>query len=144
MINPYNGLNFIDLIIFSVYLTNILVTYARNLSGVWDEKPAIAYIAEAQIYARNYVRGYISEDAIWIFCIVILWIRVFYLIRFNQLLGRFIGVVERLFYDVALFFLFYILQLLFFSCISELSFKRLSDYNKIGVAFKTLFYCSFG
>jgi hypothetical protein len=109
MINPYNGLNFIDLIIFSVYLTNILVTYARNLSGVWDEKPAIEYIAEAQIYARNYVRGYISEDAIWIFSIVILWIRVFYLIRFNQLLGRFIGVVERLFYDVALFFLFYIL-----------------------------------
>ena len=41
MINPYSFLNLIDLFIFSIYLTNILVTYARNLSGTWEERPVI-------------------------------------------------------------------------------------------------------
>ena len=47
MINPYNGLNIIDLVIFSIYVTNIAVTYGRNLNGVWDEKPAIPYVTES-------------------------------------------------------------------------------------------------
>lgn len=41
MINPYSFLNLIDLFIFSIYLTNILVTYVRNLSGTWEERPVI-------------------------------------------------------------------------------------------------------
>lgn len=41
MIIPYTFLNLIDLLIFALYFTNILVTYARNLSGTWDERPVI-------------------------------------------------------------------------------------------------------
>jgi hypothetical protein len=94
MINPYNILNMIDLIIFSIYLTNIIVTFARNLSGTWDEHPVFSYDTLALTYARNYVRGdYLHEDAIWILCIVVLWIRVFYFLRFNEWMGKFLGVV---------------------------------------------------
>lgn len=144
MINPYNFLNLIDLVIFSLFLTNIFVTYARNLSGTWDEHPVFTYDSLALIYARNYVRGILSEDAIWILCLIVLWIRVFYFLRYNEWMGRFLGVVERLIYDLFIFFCFYILQLIFFSSISELCFKRLPDYGSMGAAFKTLFYASFG
>ena len=39
--NPYNFLNILDLLIFAVYLTNISVTYGKNLDGTWEEKPVI-------------------------------------------------------------------------------------------------------
>src|SRR5438132_13302156 len=123
MINPYNFLNLIDLVVFAIFLTNILVTYIRNLSGTWDEHPVFSYDTLALLYARNYVRGHMNEDAIWILCIVVLWIRVFYFLRYNEFMGKFLGVVERLIYDLFIFFCFYLLQLIFFSCISELSFK---------------------
>ena len=121
-----------------------MVTYVRNLYGTWEEKPALEYDTRALIYARNYMRGYVSEDAIWVVCIVCLWIRVFYLIRFNEYMGRFIGIVERLFYDIFLFFCFYLLQLLFFALMANLSFRTLSNYNTTSASFKTLFYASFG
>ena len=76
--------------------------------------------------------------------IVVLWIRVFYFLRYNEWMGRFLAVLERLLYDVALFFLFYLMQLLFFSIVSELSFRRLPNYNTVGKAYATLFYASFG
>jgi hypothetical protein len=38
----------------------------------------------------------VSEDALWVICIVIMWIRVFYFLRFNEFMGKFIGIVERL------------------------------------------------
>lgn len=59
-------------------------------------------------------------------------------------MGRFVGIIERLLYEVCLFFCFYILELLFFSLIAELCFRRLTDYNTVGKAFKTLFYASMG
>lgn len=71
--------------------------------------PHLANETRATIYARNYMRGpYVKEDALWILCIVIMWIRVFYFLRYNEFMGKFIGVVERLLYDVILFFIFYI------------------------------------
>jgi hypothetical protein len=132
------------MVIFAIYFTNILVTYARNLNGTWEERPVISYETLALTYGRNYMRGYVSEDAIWICCIVCLWIRVFYLLRFNEYMGKFIGVLERLFYDIFIFFCFYLLQLIFFSLISELSFRQLNDYNTAVNAFVSLFYASFG
>jgi uncharacterized membrane protein len=44
MISPYNALNMIDLAIFAIYFSNIIVTYAIDLSGIWDEKPVFSYI----------------------------------------------------------------------------------------------------
>ena len=59
-------------------------------------------------------------------------------------MGKFVGIIERLLIDVILFFCFYILELLFFSLMSELCFRRLDNYNTTRKAFKTLFYASMG
>jgi hypothetical protein len=59
--------------------------------------PMVSLEARAIIYARNYVATpLVSEDALWVICIVIMWIRVFYFLRFNEFMGKFIGIVERL------------------------------------------------
>jgi len=108
-INPYSFLSLWDLVIFVFYFTNIMTTYARNLNGTWEERPVIDFGSLALIYARNFMDYKTSEDAIWIICIVCLWIRVFYLLRFNEYMGKFIGIVDRLFYDLFIFFCFYLL-----------------------------------
>jgi len=43
-INPYSILNMIDLVIFAIFFSNILITYSRNQGGTWSEKPAISRI----------------------------------------------------------------------------------------------------
>lgn len=72
--------------------------------------PLIANETRSMQYARNYMNyPNVSEDALWVLCIVIMWIRVFYFLRYNEFMGKFIGIVERLFKEVLLFFCFYII-----------------------------------
>jgi hypothetical protein len=128
-----------------VFLANIIITYAINLRGTWMDYPLLSNDTRAMTYARNYkLNEIISEDALWVICIVIMWIRVFYFLRYNEFMGKFIGIVERLFKEVVLFFCFYILQLIFFSLIAELCFRKPTDFNTFNAAFKTLFYASLG
>jgi hypothetical protein len=61
---------------------------------------------------------YIHEEALWVILIVIMWVRVFYFLRYNEYLGKFITVVERIVKEVTLFFVFYLLQLIFFALIA--------------------------
>jgi Polycystin cation channel len=144
-VNPYSFLNLIDFLIFSIFLANIIITYAKNLSGTWMDYPLIATDTRAMIYGRNFVNDvYISENALWVIMIVIMWIRVFYFLRYNEFMGKFIGIVERLFNEVLLFFVFYIVQLIFFSLIANICFRKPTDYNTFPQAFKTLFYASLG
>ena len=41
-INPYSFLGLFDFLIFSVFFTNIIITYAVNLSGTWMDFPMIS------------------------------------------------------------------------------------------------------
>lgn len=144
-IDAYSFLGLLDLLIFMIFIANIFVTYAKNLWGTWMDFPLVSTDTRSMVYARNYIANpYVSEDAIWFFCIVIMWIRVFYFLRYNEFMGKFIGIVERLFKEVLLFFVFYIIQLVFFSLIAELCFRTPTDYNTTRQAFKTLFYASLG
>lgn len=144
MIDPYSFLNLLDLVVFAFFFTNIMVTYVYDLYGTWTDYPLIGQETLAMIYTRHYYGGWINDQVIWILCIIILWVRVFYFLRFNEPMGKFVGIVERLLYDVALFFCLYLLELTFFSLIAEISFRTLSEYNTAGQAFKTLFYASMG
>ena len=76
--------------------------------------------------------------------IVALWIRVINFTRYNEYLGRFLGVVQRLISEIVLFFVLYLVNLLFFATIAESTFRDLEEYNTIPFAFRTLFFASFG
>lgn len=144
-IDPYGFLNLLDFVIFGVYLANILITYGRNLNGTWMDYPLLATETRATIYCRNYMRkDYLYEDALWIVCIVVMWIRVFFFIRYNEFMGKFVGIIERLIWEVCLFFIIYLLELVFFALMSELCFRDLTNYSSTRQAFKTLFYASLG
>ena len=145
IINAYSFLGLIDFLIFSIFFSNIMITYAKNLRGTWMDFPLLTNETRAMFYARHYMEDpMVSEDALWVICIVIMWIRVFYFLRYNEFMGKFIGIVERIFKEVLLFFVFYILQLIFFSLVSELCFRTALNYNTTFKAFKTLFYASLG
>jgi hypothetical protein len=109
-VDAYSFLGLLDLLIFTIFFANIFVTYAKNLWGTWMDFPMVPNDSRAMVYARNYMDDpYVSEDALWFFCIVIMWIRVFYFLRYNEFMGKFIGIIERLFKEVLLFFIFYII-----------------------------------
>lgn len=144
-IDAYSFLGLLDFVIFAVFITNIFITYAKNLWGTWMDYPLLQSETRAMIYARNYTdTPLVSENALWVICIVIMWVRVFYFLRYNEFMGKFIGIVERLFYEVLMFFFFYIGQLVFWALAAELCFRTLPDYNTAPMAFKTLFYASLG
>ena len=125
--NPWCYLNLIDFFIFTIFFTNIITTYVRNLNGTWLERTP--YADKAEVYARNYHYWPVSEAGIWIFGIVSLWLRLFYLLRYNEYLGKFFVIVESIFPHIALFFVFFLIELTFFSILSVLCFRNLSSYN---------------
>jgi hypothetical protein len=144
IINAYSFLGIIDLAIFAIFLSNIIITYT-HLRGTWMDFPLVPTDTRALYYVRRYMTDPgVYEDALWVICIVIMWIRVFYFLRYNEFLGKFIGIVERIFKEVLLFFFLYIVELIFFSLVSELCFRTIPDYNSAFRAFKTLFYASLG
>jgi len=73
-----------------------------------------------------------------------MWIRVFYMLRYNEWLGKLTGVLEKLLYDILVFFCFFVIEVIFFSAIAQLCFRNLEEYSTIVQAFKNLFYASFG
>jgi hypothetical protein len=89
--NPYGTLNLIDLGIFVLCFSNIMNTFAYNMRGTWNER--LPADERAQIYNRNLADEAVRESVIWTFTIIILWIRVFYLLRYNEYMGKFIIVV---------------------------------------------------
>ena len=76
--------------------------------------------------------------------IVALWVRVLNFSRYNEYLGRFLGVVKRLLSEIVLFFVLYLVNLIVFAAIAESSFTDLDDYKGFINSFITLFYSTFG
>lgn len=52
--------------------------------------------------------------------------------------------MQRLISEIVLFFVLYLVNLIVFATIAESAFRDLPDYNNVVVAFRTLFYASFG
>ena len=70
--------------------------------------------------------------------------RVVYLLRFNEYLGKITGVLEKIMYDLIIYFMFFLVEVFFFSALAELSFRQIDGYNSTLEAFRNLFYATFG
>lgn len=75
---------------------------------------------------------------------VALWLRVLNFTRYNEYLGRFLGVVKRIISEIVIFFILYLVNLLVFAAIAESCFTDLERYSNFPTSFKTLFYASYG
>jgi len=140
--NPWSPLSLLDGAIFFVFFELILNTFSYNMNGTWNER--LPTDTRSQVYARNLSDDSVNESVIWTICIILLWIRAFFLLRFNEYMGKFIIVVQRVIPDLSLFFIFYLIQLCFFSLLAEGFFRRLDSFNSTWKAFRTLFYASLG
>lgn len=102
----------------------------------WEEK--------AVKYCHNYALNSIDETNLMIIGVILLWIRVINFVRYNDYLGRYLGVVSRLISEISLFIVIYVVNLIFFALLAESSFRELNEYNDFWDGFKTLFNSSFG
>ena len=122
--NPYAFKNLLDAVIFGLFFSFILITYASNLSDTWKEKSWENIDYRATTYAINYTQTYPQRE-IWllIFCSTTLWIRVVYLMRYNEYLGRITGILDKIAYDMLIYFSFFLVEVLFFALIAEQAFR---------------------
>jgi len=73
-----------------------------------------------------------------------MWFRLGYLLLYNTMFGTLWGIVNRLLPEFISYVCFYVVEVIFFSVIAELAFRRLEVYNTFDKAFYTLFYSGFG
>lgn len=76
--------------------------------------------------------------------VILLWFRIVNFFRFNEYLGKFIGIVRNLIREIAVFFCLYLCNLILFSIIAESSFHNVEGYTSTAESFRTLFFASFG
>ena len=101
-------------------MTYIIIQYKLNLAGTWRERQTMTVpIIRANTYASNFSNGYvIGEQYLMILCVMSLWARCFYMLRYNEYFGRLTGIVQRLIPDVLGFFLFYLIEIFFFAMVA--------------------------
>jgi hypothetical protein len=97
------------------------------------------------VYMTNYSYGK-PERETWLLisCEIALWIRVVFLLRYNEYLGKITGILEKIAYDLVIYFLFFLIEILVFAFIFEMSFRTIGTYNDTLSSFRTLFYSAFG
>ena len=122
--DPYSFKNLWDFLIWCLFITFIWITYKRDLNGTWKEKRYLTEAYRSQTLATNFTQNH-PNQLIWllIFCTVSMWIRVFYMLRYNEYLGKLTGVLEKLLYDIVVFFCFFLVEVVFFSCVADLAFR---------------------
>lgn len=64
--------------------------------------------------------------------------------RYNEWLGRFLGVVKNIIPEVVLFFVMYLINIAIFSLIATVSFWELAGFSNFWTSFRTNFFSSFG
>lgn len=143
--DAYSFKNLLDFAMFILYFTFICVSYGNNLSGAWKEQLTIGDQTRADIYVRNFFSGSSDfEEILLAFCIAIIWFRFFYLFVYNTMFGTIWGITARLVPTLFSYILFYFIEIMFFSLVAELAFRRLELYNTFDRAYYTLFYSGFG
>ena len=142
--NAYSFKNLVDFGIFMLYFTFICISYGNNLSGSWKEQLVIGEQTRADVYVRNFFLGSPKlEELLLLFCIGVMWFRLFYLMVYNTMFGTTYGITARLTPTLASYILFYFIEVIFFALVAELAFRRLELYNSFDAAYYTLFYSGF-
>ena len=67
-----------------------------------------------------------------------------FLLRYNEYLGKITGVLDKIAYDLIIYFAFFLVEVFFFSALAELTFRKVDDYNTTLKSFRNLFYATFG
>lgn len=123
----------------------IFITFQRDLKNTIFEGPNVISSGFKQnIFCRNYSLNTIKQDHVAILGVIFLWLRIVNFFRYNEYLGKFVGVVKNLISEIFLFFVLYLINLLVFALFAEISFADIPDYNSFGNSFKTIFFASFG
>ena len=130
--NPYRLRNFLDVWIFFVFLVYIFNTLARNLGNTIADGPGVVtWDEKAPIYCRNYTTNWLNEMNLLIVGVVSLWIRVMDFTKYNEYLGRFLGVVKKMLAEIALFFTLYLINIVAFSVFAEVAFTNTEENIKL-------------
>ena len=130
---------------FMLFFTFICISYGNNLEGSWKEQLVIGHQTRADVFCRNFFLGSPKgEEVLLLLCVCIIWFRLFYIFVYNTMFGTIWGITARLLPTLSSYIIFYLVEIVFFSMVAELAFRRLELFNTFSAAFYTLFYSGFG
>lgn len=64
--------------------------------------------------------------------------------RYNEYLGKITGILDKIAYDLLIYFTFFLVEVFFFSAVAEIAFRQIPEYNTTLKSFRNLFYATFG
>ena len=99
-----------------------------------------------------YLRTYMSREPylrvmerfLLVMCAVSLWCRVVYMLRYNMFMGRLWGVISKVLGTLIVYFCYYLVQIMIWSAVVQLSFPRMDEFHRYSEAMKNMVYASLG
>ena len=117
----------IDLIIFCLFFSFILISYSQNLDGTWREKQTLEEPIRSDTYVRNFYSGSPKQELVLLmFMYSIFWFRLFFLMRYNETFASLALVTEKLVPILGMYFFYYVVNILYFTVNAQLGFQELS------------------
>ena len=134
--------NFIDVIIFVLFLNFIILTYRVDLEGTWFINYTDA--EERDIFVDRFLNAGVDEELALILVGIFLWVRV----AFTMRLLPFVGSVVMLFVYIFKYLVGYLLlfgaSMVILACFATLLFKDLDKFENVDTSMLTLFENSWG
>jgi hypothetical protein len=146
--NPFNFIGIWDLICFCVFLTFIVFNYAVMFRHTWKERTFLGQEDRSLMFMKNMANGGKVLLGVEVFLIVIMvflmWIRAIFLLRYNQYLGKLTGVVQTMLVDIAVYFAYFLLEILFWALLLQLATVANMHDMSLSECYTLLFYAAFG
>lgn len=114
----------------------------------WKERTFIGQEDRSLMFMKNMANGGKVLLGVEVFLIVIMvflmWIRAIFLLRYNQYLGKLTGVVQTMLVDIAVYFAYFMLEILFWALLLQLATVANMHDMSLSQCYTLLFYAAFG
>ena len=146
--NPFNFIGIWDLICFCVFLTFIVFNYTVMFKNTWKERSFLGQEDRSLMFMRNMATEgrvmLIVEVFLIVLMVFLMWIRAIFLLRYNSYLGKLTGVVQTMLLEIAVYFFYFLLEVLFWALLLQLASAAEMQERSLGECYTILFYAAFG
>ena len=138
----FNIINILDMSCFIVMFVRFIREFEYYREGIYDEEGK-----EEVRYFENIYEFHDDEvliDVLYSVAMACLWMRFIYSLRLNRFLGPLVKMIQMMIYDIMVFLVLFVCDLLIFASIGTLLFVSADNYKNLNEAMVTLFTSAMG
>lgn len=137
-----------DFVCFIIFSAFIVFNYAYLFRATWKERTYLGQEDRSLMFMRTMAmngKTYLSlEVFLMVTMVFLMWIRAIFLLRYNSYLGKLTGVVQTMLSDLAVYFFYFLLEVLFWALLLQLAMHANMRQMSLPECYTLLFYAAFG